>query len=69
MFVHLGFEGLKIISAAKESSSSLKAWGKTRATRGEFMILTGQSTCHGSIYKTGKAQRHFFDELASRGSR
>ena len=47
---------------------------KTRASRkacfgGELQILTHQSTCHDSIYKKGKAQRHFFDELASRGSR
>ena len=33
---------------------------------GELLILTHQSTCHDSIYKKGKAQRHFFGER-SRG--
>ena len=27
---------------------------------GEWLTLTHQSTCHGSIYKIGNARKHFF---------
>ena len=48
--------------------------GETRATRkarfgGELLTLTHQSTRRDSIYSKGKAQRHFFRELPSRGRR
>ena len=36
---------------------------------GELLILTHQSTCPDSIYKIGKAWKHFFYELASHESR
>ena len=36
---------------------------------GELLTLTHQSTRRDSIYIKGKAERHFFRELASRGSR
>ena len=39
------------------------------ALGGELLILTHQNTCRDSIYNKGKAQRHFFGELSSRGSR
>ena len=53
------------------SNLTAKECWETRATRKacygrELLILTHQSTCHDSIYKKGKAQRHFFDEPASR---
>ena len=35
----------------------------------ELLTLTHQSTRRGSIYSKGKVQRHFFGELANRGSR
>ena len=34
----------------------------------ELLILTHQSTRRDSIYKIGKARKHFIDELARRGS-
>ena len=50
--------------SAKRVLRAKHAWGG----RG-VLILTHQSTCHDIIYKKGKAQRHSFDELESRGSR
>ena len=53
----------------KEFSELTKRVLRTKHALGELLILTHQSSCSDSIYKTGKAQKHFFNELASRGSR
>ena len=54
---------------AKECWESAKRVLHAKHALGELPTLTHQSTCRDSIYSKGKAQRHFFGELASRGSR
>ena len=51
------------------SNLTAKECWESAKREGELRTLTHQSTCRDSIYSKGKAQRHFFDELASRGSR
>ena len=55
---------------AKECWESAKRVLRAKhALGGKLLTLTHQSTSHDSIYSRGKAQRHFFGELASRESR
>ena len=54
---------------AEECWESAKRVLRAKHALGELLILSHKSTCRDSIYRKGKAPRHFFGELASRGSR
>ena len=46
----------------KEYWESAKRVLRAKHALGGLLILTHQSTCRDSIYKIGKAGKHFFDE-------